>query len=201
MALKGVMPRRYIPGLCVCLLAFSSLVCLSVCLLLAKSMIFQVPHIGQSILLSCLFVCLSVCLSVNHLQITILNWSSWNFTKLLRYSQLRSLLILRSKVKFLHSSFFIWLTWKLNRICILHHWIGKPTIWVQKVKGQLEVKLLKSSISIWKINLHPINLKVEQHLHSPSLNWESNNFWGQRSSRGQTSKIKFHLKNRQVSSD
>ena len=38
--------------------------CLSVHLLLAKSKIFQVLYIGQSILLFFLFVCLSVCLSV-----------------------------------------------------------------------------------------------------------------------------------------
>ena len=51
----------------------------------------------------------------------------------------------------------------------------------QKVKGQLEVKLLKSSNFKWKIvNLHPINSKFQQDLHSPSLNWESNYFWGQK---------------------
>ena len=53
--------------------------------------------------------------------------------------------------------------------------------WGQKVKGQLKVKLLKSSIFNWKIvSLHPINLKVEQHLHNSSLNWETNYFWGQK---------------------
>ena len=49
------------------------------------------------------------------------------------------------EVKFLKSSFFIQLTWNLNKICILHHWIGKQTIF--EVKSS-KVKLLKSSIYI-----------------------------------------------------
>ena len=37
------------------------------------------------------------------------------------------------EVKFLKSSFFIQLTWKLNKICILCHWFGKLTIFEVKV--------------------------------------------------------------------
>ena len=101
------------------------------------------------------------------------------------------------EVKFLKSSFFIRLIWKLNRTCRVHHWIGKPTIFFIffRSKGQLKVKLLKSSIFNWKIiNLHPINLKVEQDLHSASLNWETNYFWDQKV-KGQTSKSIFNWKN------
>ena len=83
------------------------------------------------------------------------------------------------EVEFLKSSFFIRLTWNLNKICILRHWIGKPTIF--EVKGQLKVKLLKSSIFIWKIvNFHPIDLEIKQQLHSASLNLETKCFWGQK---------------------
>ena len=54
------------------------------------------------------------------------------------------------------------------------------------------------------VNLHPINLKVEQDLHIASLNWETNYLRSkvQRSTQGQTSKIiNFYLKNCQFSSD
>ena len=44
---------------------------------------------------------------------------------------------------------------------------------------------------------HPIDLKFEQDLHIASLDWKTNYL----RSKGQTSKIKFHLKNRQFSSD
>ena len=86
------------------------------------------------------------------------------------------------EVKFLKSSFLIWLTWNLNTICVLRHWIGKPTIF--EVKGQLKVKVPKSSIFIWKIiNFHLINLKIKQQLQSASLNLETNYFWGQKFKR------------------
>ena len=39
---------------------------------------------------------------------------------------------------------------------------GTNYFWDQKVKGQLNVKLLKSSISTWKIiNFHPIDLSFD----------------------------------------
>ena len=89
----------------------------------------------------------------------------------------------------------------MKRICIVYHWIWKATIF--EVKGQLKVKLIKSSNFIWKIiNFHLINLVMRQQLQSASLNLETNYFWGQRSTQGQTSKIiNFNLKNNQFSSD
>ena len=70
-----------------------------------------------------------------------------------------------------------------QHFCTVCHWTNY--FWDQNVKGQLKVKVLKSSIFNWKIvNLHPINLRVEKDLHSLSLNLESNYFWGQRSTQG-----------------
>ena len=136
---------------------------------------------------TCLSVCLFVCLSIahrsqfqtDHHEIFsgcrgCLNWAAcWFWGQRSSWGQISKIVIffphpidLRIKEQ-LHREF---LNWETNYF------------WDQKVKGQLKVKLLKSSIFKWKIvNLHPINLKVEQDLHSPSLNWESNYFEVKRS--------------------
>ena len=171
---------------------------LSVCLLFAKSKIFQVYSLVN-------FVILSVCLSptghnskpiiIKLYQVVeivstekpILFWgqrSSWG--------QICKIVIFHPiDLKFEQDLHIASLNLETNYF------------WGQNLKGQLKVKLLKSSHFIWKvINLHPINLKVGQDLHRSSLNFGKQLLLRskcQRSTQGQTSKIiTFHLKKSSV---
>ena len=105
-------------------LNFTTFQSMFVCLLLTKSKIFQVYW-------SLDFVILFVCLSpTGHYYKPVV----MKLHQVVEVVSIEKPLILRSKVKFLKSSFFIWLTWKQNNNCIVHHWIGKATILRSKVQ-------------------------------------------------------------------
>ena len=102
-------------------------------------------------LLVCPFVCLFVCLSpTGHNSKPIV----------MKLHQVVEIVSTEKpidvEVKFLKLSFFIRLTWNLNKICMLRHWIGKPTFFFFffRWKGQLKYKLLKS-IFFWKSQFSP----------------------------------------------
>ena len=132
-----------------------------------KSKIFQVYW-------SVDFVILSVCLSITYrsqfktdLQETLpncrgsLNWEIYWF-----WCHISKIVIFHPiDLKFEQDLHVASLDWETNYL------------WDQKVKGQLEVKLLKPNF-IWKIvNFHLIDLITKQQFHITSLNWENNYFW------------------------
>jgi len=142
-----------------------ALSCLSVCLLLAKSKIFQVYWSIDFVILSvCLFACLFIAnrsqFQTDHHE-TLPSWrDSLNWEAHWFWGQ-RSKVILSTNFENRNFS-SDWLEiWTRFAYCATR--LRNQLFFSQKVKGQLKVKLLKSSISIWKIiNFHLINLTLDE---------------------------------------
>ena len=115
-----------------------------VCLLLHLGLFvtWQKKYKNLTSLFVCLCVCLFVCLSA-HFQPKPLNRSFWNFQRLMspilrrsRVEVLKNLVdqkglhrpIGQFEPNFLKPSHFLQLIWNLTKICMVPHWIGKPTI-------------------------------------------------------------------------